>query len=213
MHSAHKLNGTIKTNTLRRHLLALGVMLFLCSVINSKIHASDKHPINPSELTPKHSKSLWSVETSLTFPMARIYMLKFSYKYSDRVELGIGPAFQNWRNKDQSPQGQTHAYTLLLSYRYYFWRNFNAEIEFWPAWNHFDSFVDGKTYRGPELWVEYKVGYKWDFAQCFYLILQPGIGHALWLQQDWPDVEKKPYGEFVKGSIMFVPQVFLGFRF
>lgn len=154
-----------------------------------------------------------SIETSLTFPMARIYMLKSSYKYSDRVDLGIGPAFQNWRNYDKAPRGQTHAYTLLLSYRNYFWRNFNVEIELWPAWNYFDSFVDGKTYRGPELWAEYKLGYKWNFSQHFYLIFQPGIGHAVWVQQDWPNVKKRPYAEFVKGSIIFVPQVFLGFRF
>ena len=154
----------------------------------------------------------WSVETSLTFPMVRIYMLKFSYKYSDRAELGFGPAFQNWKNTDESFIGQANAYTLVLSYRHYFWRNFNAEIEFWPAWNHFNSFVDGKTYKGPELWVEYKVGYKWDFARRFYFNIQPGIGHVLWLQQDWPGVDKEPYGEFVKGSLIFVPQIMMGFN-
>lgn len=159
------------------------------------------------------SEKCWSIETSLTFPMARIYMLKFSYRHSDRAEIGFGPAFQNWKNTDESFIGQANAYTLVLSYRYYFWRNFNAEIEFWPAWNHFNSFVDDKTYKGPELWVEYKVGYKWDFAQRFYLNIQPGIGHALWLQQDWPGVDKKPYGEFVKGSVIFVPQVLVGLKF
>jgi hypothetical protein len=152
----------------------------------------------------------WSLETSITFPMARIYMLKLSYKHSERAELGFGPAFQNWKNLDDSPQGRANAYTLVLSCRYYFWRNFNTEIEFWPAWNYFESFVDGKTYKGPELWVEYKVGYKWDFAHRFYLNIQPGIGHALWLQKEWPGVNKKPYGQFVKGSVIFVPQVLLG---
>jgi len=155
----------------------------------------------------------WSVETSLTFPIARIYMLKFLYRPSKNVELGIGPAFQNWKNDDQSPLGQTNAYTLLLSLRYYFWKNFNAEIELWPAWNHFESFVDGKTYKGPELWVEYKIGYRWDISPRFYLNIQPGIAHALYLQQDWPDVDKKPYGNFVKGSIIFVPQLVAGYRF
>ncbi|TVQ20269.1 MAG: DUF3575 domain-containing protein, partial [Bacteroidetes bacterium] len=155
----------------------------------------------------------WSVETSLTFPMVRIYMLKFSYRHSDRAELGFGPAFQNWKNTDESFIGQANAYTLVLSYRYYFWKNFNAEIEFWPAWNHFNSFVDGKTYKGPELWVEYKVGYKWDFARRFYLNIQPGIGHALYLQQDWPGVDKEPYGKFVRESVIFVPQILMGFNF
>jgi hypothetical protein len=161
---------------------------------------------------PNSFVNRWSLETSLTFPMASIYLVKFSYWHSNRVELGIGPAFQNWKNEDKSPMGQTNAYTLVMSYRYYFWNNLNAEIEFWPAWNNFTSFVDGKTYKGPELWVEYKIGYRWDFARRFYLNIQPGIGHALWLQQDWPGVDKKPYGEFVKGSFIFVPQVLVGWK-
>jgi hypothetical protein len=67
--------------------------------------------------------------------------------------------------------------------------------------------------KGPELWIEYTIGYKWNFAPRFYLNIQPGLGHALWLQQDWPGVEKKPYGEFVKGSVIFVPQVLIGWAF
>lgn len=45
-------------------------------------------------------------------------MLRATYRHSDRVELSIGPA---------------HAYTLILSYRYYFWRKFNVELELWLA--------------------------------------------------------------------------------
>ena len=191
-------------------MLIFGLSMLLLS---QNILARQPYPNLTGTEKSDSSENRWSLETSLTFPMVRIYMLKIFYEYSDRVELGFGPAFQNWKNTDESFIGQANAYTLVLSYRYYFWKNFNAEIEFWPAWNHFNSFVDGKTYKGPELWVEYKVGYKWDFAQRFYLNIQPGIGHALWLQQDWPGVDKKPYGEFVKGSVIFVPQVLVGWRF
>jgi hypothetical protein len=111
--------------------------------------------------------------------MVRIYMLKFSYKYSDRWELGIGPAFQNWRNEEESFLGQANAYTLLLSGRYYFWKKFHVELEFWPAWNRFESFVDNNTYRGLELWVEYKLGYRVDMGRRFYLNIQPGIGISI----------------------------------
>jgi hypothetical protein len=160
--------------------------------------------------TDNRFQSHWSLESSITFPIARIYMIKACYQFSEKSELGFGPAFQNWKNTDTSPLGRANAYTLLLSYRYYFWRNFNTEIEFWPAWNHFNSFVDGKTYRGPELWVEYKVGFKWDFARQLYINIQPGIGHAIWLKRDWPGVDKKPYRQFVKGSVIFVPQLLVG---
>ncbi|MCC5931442.1 MAG: DUF3575 domain-containing protein [Cyclobacteriaceae bacterium] len=157
--------------------------------------------------------SNWSMETSLTFPLVRIYMLKFSYQHSDRVELGIGPAFQNWRNEEESFRGQSNAFTLVMSYRYYFWRTFNFEIELWPAWNRFESYIDNNTYKGFELWAEYKVGYRLDLGNRFYLNLQPGIGHALWLQNKWPGVQDDNYWDFVKDSVIFVPQALVAIRF
>jgi hypothetical protein len=205
------------------------LFIFICITVRLLLVITDTYAINTGEKSlwsdesyssnsfetitvPNSVKSQWFIETSLSFPIARIYMIKFSFSPTDKAELGMGPAFQNWKNLDVSPLGRANAYTLVISYRYYFWRNFNAEIEFWPAWNHFESFMDGKTYKGPELWVEYKVGYKWEFARRFYLNIQPGIGHALWLQQNWPGVDKTPYLDFVKGSIIFVPQVLWGWN-
>ena len=175
------------------------------------------HTIQFNDL-PGHNgeerQSLWAAETSLTFHMARIYMLKFSYKYSDRVELGIGPAFQNWKNETQPFPGQANAYTLLLSCRYYFWNKFHVELEFWPAWNRFESNVDNNTYKGLELWVEYKLGYRVDMGRRFYLNIQPGIGHPVWAQNQWPGVEEYDnIFELIRNNTIFVPQVLLGFRF
>ena len=159
-------------------------------------------------------QSRWAAETSLTFHMVRIYMLKFSWKYSDRWELGIGPAFQNWKNEEESFLGQAHAYTLLLSCRYYFWRKFNVEVELWPAWNRFESFIDNNTYKGLELWVEYKLGYRLDLGQRFYLNIQPGVGHPVWMQNQWPGVEKHDsFFELMRKETIFVPQLLLGIRF
>lgn len=156
----------------------------------------------------------WSLETSLTFaPAAQIYMLKASYQISEKSELGFGPAFQNWKNTDKVPMGQAHAYTLLLSYRYYFWKNFHVELEFWPAYNHFNSFVDGITYKGLELWVEYKVGYKVNLTNSLYINLQPGLAHGLWMQNKWPEFKDDNYMEFIKKSFVFVPQILVGWTF
>ena len=175
------------------------------------------HTIQFDDFSPHNGKarqSLWAAETSLTFHMARIYMLKFSYKYSDRVELGIGPAFQNWKNEEGSFIGQANAYTLVLSYRYYFWNKFHVELEFWPAWNRFESFVDNNTYKGLELWVEYKLGYRVDMGRRFYLNIQPGIGHPVWAQKQWPGTEDYDnIFEVIRNETIFVPQVLLGFRF
>ncbi|MFN3556646.1 MAG: hypothetical protein ACK4VN_11840 [Bacteroidales bacterium] len=155
----------------------------------------------------------WSLETSLTFPAARIYMLKASVRVSEKSEWGFGPAFQNWNNLDKSPRGQANAYTLLLSYRYYFWRSFNAELELWPAYNHFKSHVDNFTYKGFELWVEYKAGYKLALSPNIYINLQPGFAHGLWMQNIWPGLKADTTRDLVKNSFVFVPQILLGWTF
>ena len=155
----------------------------------------------------------WSIETSLTFPIVRIYMVKAGYYITERSELGFGIAFQNWRNDDDVPMGQSNAWTIPLSYRYYFWRNFNVELELWPAYNQFESFVDGRTYKGFELWIEYRAGYRFDPTSSFSLNLQPGIGHPLWLQHRWPGLEDKSNHEFISDMVIFVPQVLIGWKF
>lgn len=166
------------------------------------------------ETSPLKSPGRWSLEMSLTFPpAARIYMLKASFRYSEKSELGFGPAFQNWKNTDKAPLGQANAYTLLLSYRFYFFRNFNIELELWPAYNHFNSYEDNTTYKGFELWVEYKLGYKATLTKNLYINLQPGIAHGVWLQNKWPGMQADTTRDLIKSSFVFVPQVMLGWTF
>ena len=156
----------------------------------------------------------WSLETSLTFaPAAQIYMLKASFQLSEKSDLGFGPAFQNWKNTDKVPMGQANAATLLLSYRYFFWKNFHVELELWPAYNHFHSYVDAKTYKGFELWVEYKLGYKAGITKHLYVNFQPGIAHGVWMQNRWPEFRDDSALEFIKRSFVFVPQILLGYTF
>jgi hypothetical protein len=168
-------------------------------------------PLAAQDIQPPNR---WSLESSLTFaPLARIYMLKGSYRLSERTELGFGPAFQNWKNTDEVPRGQANAYTLLLSYRYFIYNNFHVELELWPAYNHFHSFVDGTTYKGLELWVEYKAGYKATLTDHLYINFQPGIAHGLWMQNRWPEFKEDSAAEFIKKSIVFVPQILVGYSF
>lgn len=182
-------------------LIVLAFLLLVCPVFTVSAQNPDR-------------QAKWSLETSLTFaPAAQIYMLKASLSISERSELGFGPAFQNWKNTDKEPLGQANAYTLLLSYRYFFWKNFHVELELWPAYNHFNSFVDGKTYKGFELWVEYKVGYKAAITKNLYISLQPGLAQGLWMQNRWPDFKEDSTVEFIKESLVFVPQILLGWTF
>lgn len=192
--------------------MAAGLLAVACFLASPAAHAEELADTGNINVESADGLSRWSLETSLTFHIVNIYMLKATYRYSDRVELSIGPGFQNWKNEDQSFIGQAHAYTLIMSYRYYFWRKFNVELELWPAWNNFTSFIDNNTYRGLELWVEYKLGYRVDLGRRFNINIQPGIGHPAWMQNKWPGVEYDNHLKFILGELTFVPQVLLGFR-
>ena len=198
------LNSCKHFHAIMRNAICLNILAFIFfSTVAFPITAQDSV-----------EQKKWSVETSLTFaPAAQIYMLKASYQLTERSELGFGPAFQNWKNTNKVPKGQANAYTLLLSYRYFFYKNFHMELEFWPAYNHFNSFVDGKTYKGLELWVEYKVGYKVGITNNLYINLQPGLAHGIWMQNRWPEFKEDSAMEFIKKSFVFVPQILVGWTF
>jgi hypothetical protein len=188
-----------KNNTFKILLFLLFALVFLI------------HPTSAQNLLDQKK---YSIETSLTFaPFAKIYMIKTSFRISEHNELGFGIAFQNWKNITKSPRGQAHAYTLLISYRYYIWKNLHVEVEFWPAYNHYNSFVDNKIYKGLELWVEYKMGYKFNFKNNLYLNLQPGLAHGIWMQNKWPEFQTYSTKEMIKNSLVFVPQVLFGVNF
>ena len=151
----------------------------------------------------------WSFETSLTFPLHQIYMAQFGYKIVPKSEFLIGPCFQNWKDEVEA-KGRAHAYTLLLGYRQYIWKNLHGEIELFPAYNSFRSSVNNKVYNGFELWVEYMIGWKLNFKIKnipLYIIPQPAIGHAVYLQNIWPGLSEST---FRQNSIMFVPQLIIG---
>ena len=163
----------------------------------------------------QESKNLsrWSIETSLSFPIHQIYLVKASYKVWEKGEILFGPCYQNWKNEEGFPLGRAHAITLILGYRQYLWKGINLEIEFFPAYNVFNSSFDNNTYKGFEMWVEYRVGYKIQFKTNFanfYFNIQPGIGHAIFLQNIWPDLDKDNYQ---KNSLGFIPQIAFGINF
>jgi hypothetical protein len=157
-------------------------------------------------------KSPWNIETSLTFPINRIYMVNMAYSFKDKNEILFGYAFQNWKNVSAKPMGQAHANTITIGYRYYFWRGLNSELMLFPAYNKFESFVDNKSYSGFEIWSEYRLGYKFDVNTnlCnFYINIQPGVGHAIYMQNIWPGLNKNA---FRKESLSFIPQIAIGFK-
>jgi hypothetical protein len=49
-----------------------------------------------------------------------------------------------------------------------------------------------------------------DFGDKYYLNLQPGLGHAIYLENIWPGLSRDAYN---KNSLMFVPQLVTGAHF
>jgi hypothetical protein len=147
---------------------------------------------------------LWGIGTSITYPLAEIYMMQVSYSPWESGDILGGLAYQNWKND----QGRANAYTLLLGYRQYAWKGLHAEMELWPAYNPFQSSVDGKTYTGLELWMSLRIGYRIDFELAdsdFFILAQPSIGFGVVRDNPWPEKAK---GD---GAI-FEPQIILGIQ-
>jgi hypothetical protein len=151
----------------------------------------------------REARPRWSVSTSLTFPLVRIYQVYVSYRIDDRNEVSIGPAFQNYRHKSFT----ANAYTLIVGYRRYLTDRVSVEAEVYPAYNRFYSHVTESYHPGWELWVEAKVGYTVDFADDrLFLHPAPGIGFGIFQSNPPPNF----FDEME--SPIFVPQVLFGVR-
>ncbi len=181
------------------HYYRICIFLFYLGFTLANSYA-DENPIVTSQ-----SKKLWAVGTSITYPLgAQIYMVQVSHSVGQSGEILFGVAYQNWKND----QGRSHAYTLLLGYRHFLWRGLHTEIELWPAYNPFRSSIDGRTYKGFELWTSVRIGYSFDLmigGQNFFVLAQPSLGFGVARQNKWPDFKEL-------GNFIFEPQLIVGVR-
>jgi hypothetical protein len=186
------------------HLWLVFVSLFLSLI-----------PCYAEEIAKSANDSLdakLGIETSLTFPIVNIYMAQLAYQFKGNNELLFGPCLQYWTDQGEA-KGSAHAYSLLFGYRKYIYKQIHLEAQLFPAYNVFNSTIDGNTYKGFELWSEYRIGWKFQFKAgdySIYLIPQPGFTLALYLENIWPGMSESTYRQ---NSILFVPQVILGLNF
>ncbi len=164
--------------------------------------SAEKPPVN----------RVWGVETSLVFPVKKIYGAKGSYQFWRLGEALAGFALQHWSDEDfhAFPPGQAEAYTLLLGYRQFLWRGLHVEVLEWPAYNRFHSHVDNKVYSGLELWMEMYAGYKLRFdvgSVDLFVTPQVGMGFGVAKQKKWPEENLKNAG------LSFVPNLLVGVQF
>jgi hypothetical protein len=142
----------------------------------------------------------WSAGTSLTYPLARIYQIHLGHRVNGRHEVFFGLAYQNF----ESGSITSHAYTLLLGYRFYAWKGLHLEVELWPAYNNMYSSVTDSRFPGLELWSEIKLGYKLGISRSVFLQPAPGMGFGIFRTNRPPN-----FDESIK-SPNFAPQLILG---
>ena len=170
--------------------------MILCSEIYSQVQSK------------KINYASYTIDTSILWPIKpKIYLVSLSIPVIKNGEFIIGPCYQNWDWGD----GRTHAYTLILGYRHYIYNKTFLEVEFYPAYNNFHSTIDHKTYSGAELYMEGKIGYRYDFnidnCNCF---LSPSVGFGIgFFNANWPTKNIDPF----KGDFLFVPQLIWGVHF
>jgi hypothetical protein len=150
----------------------------------------------------QNAPSRWSIGTSLTYPLAKIYQLHIGYALDDMHELVFGPCFQNFRHESFT----SRAYTLLLGYKLRLGDGATLEAELYPAYNSIRSHVTGSSFPGVELWAELKVGYRFDLGDRWFVQPAPGVGFGIVRTNPPPNFHKE-----IRSPI-FVPQLVLGFR-
>lgn len=160
-------------------------------------------PAAAGQAQDSQNMNKWSVSTSLTYPIVRIYGLHFNYLLNEQTELFFGPCYQNYRHDSFT----AHAYTLILGYRRFMWKQFFAEAELYPAYHPIYSHVTDRHYKGVELWTELKVGYRLLLpGGNVYLQPSPGIGFGIFRTNKPPN-----FGDEIETPI-FIPQLQIGLR-
>jgi hypothetical protein len=149
----------------------------------------------------------WALEVSPTFLLAPIYMAQATWSAWTYGDVVVGYGFQHMTSSSRGA-GQTHGHSLLLGYRQFIWKALSLEVQAWPTYDRFQSYVDGRVYPGVELWCEAYLGYRFDFVvqhTTFYIMPQPGIGWGMYRSNKWPRYSDAKQYELV-------PQVLLGVR-
>jgi hypothetical protein len=137
--------------------------------------------------------------------MGHFYSALYIYDLSPKNKLMFGLAYENARYDF----GTTHAPALILGYRRYFWKGFNAEYALWPAYNHFYEKNEDKYYNGGELWGEFRSGYDFEFdlglkKMSFIITPQFILGKGLISgskPKSFHDYYKKDESVFIAGNI------------
>jgi len=176
------------------------VLVFIFFI--SCVYSQDIKPFNND--TRKNA-----IETSFLMFIPKIYNMQYSYEFSPNNHFITGLAYQNIRYDF----GTTHAPSLVLGYKRFFWKGLNAEYVLWPAYNSFHEKNENKDYNGFELWNEFRFSYEleFDFAGLkMFANPQCVVGFGL-IAGNKPQSFKDYYKN--DEPVFIAPNISLGFKF
>lgn len=149
-----------------------------------------------------------SIEISPMSPVFKIWAVQFSYRLSPKNEGILGLAYANIKYDE----GRSHAPTLLIGYRHFFWKGLHLEYQLWPAYNAYFENNEVAYYKGFELWNEFRTGYLIDFMigdTPVFINPQLLFGFGLYAGNKPESFKKQVENEF----LFVYPNVFVGIRF
>lgn len=174
--------------------------MFVCIVVGAELKDSTNN-IKKN----KHMIQLNALET-----LGEIYSAVYCYEFSPKNQLMLGLGYQHQYNKYF---GRTHAPSLIIGYRRYFWKGLNADFALWPAYNWLYEENEQKYYKSFEVWSEIRVGYDFTFKlneYTFFILPQYIFGKGI-TSGNKPQSFHDYYRD--KEHLFMTPNIALGFKF
>jgi hypothetical protein len=148
--------------------------------------------------------------TSTVAPFIGIYAIAYFHEIKSfnnvRGDILFGAAHQNQKTDD----GKFNGISLVIGYRQFLYKKLCITEMFYPNYNHFQSSIDGKTYKGFDGFNEISLGWEFEFklTKKVSMPLTPQFtyGQALFRTNPWPRHKE----ELQK---IFFPDVYIGMAF
>lgn len=160
--------------------------------------------VSENKIRYRHSVDLFPLA-----PLIDIYGAHYLYRVSKRSALITGLAYMQL----EKDSGTTHSPAIITGYRFYIWKNLHMEYELWFCYDRFYEKNEQKNYRGFDLWNEFRIGYRFDFAISgvpFYVNIQWPFGFGLYSSN-----KPQSFLDEVAADPFFyqIPMLFVGMRF
>lgn len=115
---------------------------------------------------------------------------------------------------NRDTEGRFADYSIASGYRQYFWKGFHVEFNQTTGLGVLENHVStGETYRGFDWLMSGYIGYKFDFANKFYILPQFGFAGVVYRSNPWPIFEDETLTTEVGESPFLLGSLRVGIKF